>query len=33
MPALSGHEGEVMHLISNLSNYVLAAGAMNSLKR
>lgn len=33
LPALSGLEGEVMHMISNLSNYVLAAGAMNNLKR
>lgn len=33
LPALSGLEGDVMHMISNLSNYVLAAGAMNNLKR
>ncbi|BEJ06093.1 hypothetical protein CcaverHIS641_0306150 [Cutaneotrichosporon cavernicola] len=33
LPALSGLESEVMNLISNLSNYVLAAGAMNNLKR
>jgi hypothetical protein len=33
MPVLTGLEGEVMHMISNLSNYVIAAGAMNNLKR
>jgi hypothetical protein len=33
LPALTGTEGEIMTWIANLSNYVLAAGAMNSLKR
>jgi len=33
LPALSGTEGEIMTSIANLSNYVLAAGAMNNLKR
>ncbi|TXT05984.1 hypothetical protein VHUM_03745 [Vanrija humicola] len=33
LPVLTGLEGEVMGMISKLSNYVLAAGAMNNLKR
>ena len=33
LPALTGTEGEIMTSIANLSNYVLAAGAMNNLKR
>ncbi|KAK8850712.1 hypothetical protein IAR55_004632 [Kwoniella newhampshirensis] len=33
LPKLSGLEAEIMTSIANLSNYVLAAGAMNNLKR
>ena len=33
LPALEGTEGEIITAIANLSNYVLAAGAMNNLKR
>ncbi|KAK1923142.1 Rapamycin-insensitive companion of mTOR, middle domain-containing protein [Papiliotrema laurentii] len=33
LPPLKGTEGEIMTAIANLSNYVLAAGAMNNLKR
>ncbi|WVQ95387.1 hypothetical protein IAU59_002484 [Kwoniella sp. CBS 9459] len=33
LPKLTGLEAEIMTSIANLSNYVLAAGAMNSLKR
>ncbi|WWD20882.1 hypothetical protein CI109_105359 [Kwoniella shandongensis] len=33
LPKLSGLEGEIMTSIANLSNYVLAAGAMNNLKK
>lgn len=33
LPPFTGLEGEVMHMISNLSNYVLAGTAMNNLKR
>ncbi|KAK4687008.1 rapamycin-insensitive companion of mTOR, partial [Tremellales sp. Uapishka_1] len=33
LPALTGLEKEIITAISNLSNYVLAAGAMNNLKR
>lgn len=33
LPKLTGLEGEIMTSIANLSNYVLAASAMNNLKR
>ncbi|WVF67846.1 hypothetical protein IAT40_002607 [Kwoniella sp. CBS 6097] len=33
LPKLTGLEAEIMTSIANLSNYVLAAGAMNNLKR
>ncbi|WVW80639.1 hypothetical protein I302_102625 [Kwoniella bestiolae CBS 10118] len=33
LPKLSGLEAEIMTSIANLSNYVLAAGAMNNLKK
>ncbi len=33
LPKLTGLEAEIMTAIANLSNYVLAAGAMNNLKR
>ena len=33
LPKLTGLEAEIMNSIANLSNYVLAAGAMNNLKR
>ncbi|ORY28003.1 Rapamycin-insensitive companion of mTOR, middle domain-domain-containing protein [Naematelia encephala] len=33
LPKLTGLEGEIMTFIANLSNYVLAAGAMNNLKK
>jgi len=33
LPKLSGLEGEIMTSVANLSNYVLAASAMNNLKR
>ncbi|WWC92493.1 uncharacterized protein L201_007452 [Kwoniella dendrophila CBS 6074] len=33
LPKLTGLESEIMTSIANLSNYVLAAGAMNNLKR
>ncbi|WVQ86186.1 hypothetical protein IAT38_008354 [Cryptococcus sp. DSM 104549] len=33
LPKLSGVEADIMTSIANLSNYVLAAGAMNNLKR
>lgn len=33
LPKLTGVEAEIMTAIANLSNYVVAAGAMNNLKR
>ena len=30
---MEGTEGDILHAIANLSNFVLAAGAMNNLKR
>jgi len=33
LPRLTGLEAEIMTSIANLSNHVLAAGAMNNLKR
>ena len=33
LPKLTGLEGEIMTFVANLSNHVLAASAMNNLKR